>query len=217
MWITCGVLWYIFFNSHSDGTHSLQRILWWTRDVIYPSLFCLRNKHIHILNALRVGLCDMTMYIGWTKYKVYRFILCSIVYFVVSQNILFMVILFHHLGDCDLYTPPRGVNGNQNQVENDQPGQNQELISKRGTTSVAWTRIYKHCSFKTTDFKLLKHKQQLNASAVSVSVWEVVFRVGFCSRIFFRFIGFERLHKHTYMCQNARKYPHKHDVGLKSE
>ncbi len=83
---------------------------------------------------------------------------------------MFMVILFHHLGDCDLYTPPRGVNGRQNQVENDQPGQNQELISKRGTTSVAWTRVYKHCSFKTTDFKLLKHKQQLNASAVSVSV-----------------------------------------------
>ncbi len=128
-----------------------------------------------------------------------------------------MVILFHNLGDCDLYTPPRGVNGKQNQVENDQPGQNQELISKRGTTSVAWTRVYKHCSFKTTDFKLLKHKQQLNASAVSVSVWEVVFRVGFCSIIFFRFIGFERLHKHTYMCQNARKYPHKHDLGLKSE
>ncbi len=44
--------------------------------------------------------------------KVYRFILCSIVYFVVSQNTLFTV-LFHHLDDCDLYTPPRGVKGRQ--------------------------------------------------------------------------------------------------------
>ncbi len=37
---------------------------------------------------------------------------------------------------------------------------------------------------------------------------------------FFRFIGFERLHKHTYMRQNPRlcKYPHKRsDVGLKRE
>ncbi len=44
--------------------------------------------------------------------------------------------------------------------ENDQPGQIEELVPKRGTTSVAWTRVFKHCSFKTTDFKPLKHKQQ---------------------------------------------------------
>ncbi len=60
----------------------------------------------------------------------------------------------------------------QKQVENDQPGQNEELIPKRGTTYVAWTRVFKHCSFKTTDFKPLKHKQQSYACAVSVSVWE---------------------------------------------
>ncbi len=85
--------------------------------------------------------------------------------------------------------------------------------NKRGTTSVAWARVCKHCSFKTTDFKLLKRKQQSYVCAVSVSVWED--RAFFC-----RFIDFERLHKHTYMRQNPRlcKYPHKHsDLGLKRE
>ncbi len=72
-----------------------------------------------------------------------------------------MVIPFHHLSDCDLYTPPTtGREGRQKQVENDQPGHNEELVPKRGTTSVAWSRVLKHCSFKTTDFKPLKHKQQ---------------------------------------------------------
>ncbi len=31
-------------------------------------------------------------------------------------NTLFTVILFHHLDDCDLYTPPRGVKGRWKQV-----------------------------------------------------------------------------------------------------
>ncbi len=35
---------------------------------------------------------------------------------------------------------------------NDQPGQNQELVPKRGTASVAWSRVFKHCSFNKTDF-----------------------------------------------------------------
>ncbi len=103
--------------------------------------------------------------------------------------------------------PPRGVKGKQN----DQPGQNQELVPKRGTTSVAWTRVFKHCSFKTTDFKPLKLKQQTYMRAQSLSVWE--------ERFFF-FADFEQLHKYTYMRQNPRlcKYPHKHsDLGLKSE
>ncbi len=43
---------------------------------------------------------------------------------------------------------------------NDQPGQNQELVPKRGTASVAWSRVFKHCSFNKTDFKPLKRKQQ---------------------------------------------------------
>ncbi len=56
--------------------------------------------------------------------------------------------------------------------EHYQPGQNEELVPKRGTTSVAWTRVFKHSSFKTTDFKPLKHKQQSYVCAVSVSVRE---------------------------------------------
>ncbi len=52
--------------------------------------------------------------------------------------------------------PPRGVKGRQN----DQPGQNQELVPKRETTSVAWSCVFKHCSFKTTDFKPVEIKQQ---------------------------------------------------------
>ncbi len=89
--------------------------------------------------------------------------------------------------------------------------QNQELVTKRGTTSVACSRVFKHCSFKTTDFRPLKLKQQSYMHAPSLSVWE---------ERFFCFTDFEQLHKHTYMRQNPRlfKYPHKHsDLGLKSE
>ncbi len=84
----------------------------------------------------------------------------------VSQNTLFTVMPFHHLSDCNLYTPPpRGVKGRQKQAENDQPGQNEELQ----TTSVAWSRVFKHCSFKTTDFKPLKHKPSyMRAPSLSV-------------------------------------------------
>ncbi len=39
------------------------------------------------------------------------------------------VIIFPHLGDCDLYMAPRGVTG-QNQ-----PGLNQELVPKPGARS----------------------------------------------------------------------------------
>ncbi len=56
------------------------------------------------------------------------------------------------------------------QVENDQPGRNEEPVPKRGTTSVAWSRVFKHCSFKTIDFKPLKHKQQSYMRAPSLSV-----------------------------------------------
>ncbi len=34
-----------------------------------------------------------------------------------------------------------GVKGRQKQVENDQPGQKEELVPKRGTKSVAWSRF----------------------------------------------------------------------------
>ncbi len=80
--------------------------------------------------------------------------------------------------------PPRGVKGRQKQVENIQPGHNEELVPKRETTSVAWTCVLKHCSLIQTDFKPLKHKQQSYMLAPSLCLCER-------SKFFFRFIGFE--------------------------
>ncbi len=80
------------------------------------------------------------------------------------------LIPFHHLTLIVIHRPPWGVKGRQKQVENNQPGQNEELVPKRGTTSVAWSRVFKHCSFETTDFKPLKHKQQSQMRAPSLSV-----------------------------------------------
>ncbi len=60
-----------------------------------------------------------------------------------------------------------GVKGRQNQ-----PVQNQELVPKRGTTSVAWARVLKHCSLIQTDFKPLKHKQQSYMHAPSLCLCE---------------------------------------------
>ncbi len=37
--------------------------------------------------------------------------------------------------------------------------EDEQLVTKRGTTSVARSRVFKRCSFKTTDFKPLKLKQ----------------------------------------------------------
>ncbi len=74
------------------------------------------------------------------------------------------------------------------------------------------THVFKHCSFKTTDFKPLKHKQQ---SYLCFCVRGARILFIFCS-----FIGFERLHKHTSMSQNPRlcMYPHKHgDLDLEGE
>ncbi len=91
----------------------------------------------------------------------------------VSQNTLFTVIPFHPLSDSDLYMPPTtGCEGETEAGgdENDQPGQNEELVPKRGTTSVAWSCVFKHCSFKTTKFKPLKLKQQSYMRALSLSV-----------------------------------------------
>ncbi len=124
----------------------------------------------------------------------------------VPQNTLFTVILFHHLDDCDLNTPPRGMKGRQNQVENDQPGQNEELVPKQGTTSVASTCVFKHCSFKMTDFKPLKHKQQSYLHEPSLLLFSALLALN-------DYIN-------TLMRQNPRlcKYPHKHsDLGLKRE
>ncbi len=88
--------------------------------------------------------------------------------------------------------------------------QNEELVPKRGTTYVACVTDFKHCSFKTTVLKPLKHKQSYMRVASFL-----------CERsTFFSYSDFEQLHKYTYMCQNPRlcKYPHKHsDLGLKKE
>ncbi len=103
--------------------------------------------------------------------------------------------------------PPRSEKERQNK----QPGQNEELVPKRGTTSVAWSRVFKHCSFKTTDFKPLKLKQQTYMRAPSLSVWE---------ERAFSFLLTLNNYINTYMRQNPRlyKYPHKHsDLGLKRE
>ncbi len=58
VWITCDVL-ISCFDSHSDGTHSLQRIHWWASNVhecyISPNLFWWRNKLIYILDGLRLS------------------------------------------------------------------------------------------------------------------------------------------------------------------
>ncbi len=53
-----------------------------------------------------------------------------------------------------------------------QLGHNQELVPKRGITPVACSRVFKHCSFKTTDFKPLKIKQQSYMCVPSLSEWE---------------------------------------------
>ncbi len=70
------------------------------------------------------------------------------------------------LSDCDLYTPP--TTGREGETE--RPARtNDELVPKRGTTSVAWSRVFKHCSFKTTDMKPLKHKKSyMRAPSLSV-------------------------------------------------
>ncbi len=81
----------------------------------------------------------------------------------VSQNTLFTVILFHHLGDYDLYTPPRGVKGTE------------AARTKRGTASVAWTSVLKHCSLIQTDFKPLKLKQQSYMRALCLCERSVLF------------------------------------------
>ncbi len=125
----------------------------------------------------------------------------------VSQNTLFPVIPFHNLSDCDLYTPPTTRREGETEAGGDE---NDQLVSKRGTTSVAWSRVFKHYSFKATDFKPLKIKQQQCARAVSFCVRGV--RLLFLptlnnyinTRICVRIPVFASILKHS-------------DLGLKSE
>ncbi len=97
------------------------------------------------------------------------------------------------------------------QVENDQLGHNQELVPKRRTTSVAWSRV-KNCSFKTTDFKPLKLKQQTYMCVPSLSVWE--------ERTFFAALLALNDYINTLICVRIPIFASilKHsDLGLKSE
>ncbi len=48
VWTTCGVLWF-FYYSHSDGTHSLQKICWWANDVmlnVFKSVLMKKQTHL---------------------------------------------------------------------------------------------------------------------------------------------------------------------------
>ena len=62
---------------------------YWTSSSI-PFIFLLTN--VLIVSRFGLGLCDMTIYIVWRYKNVNRFILCSIVYIVLSQITVFMVI-----------------------------------------------------------------------------------------------------------------------------
>ncbi len=54
------------------------------------------------------------------------FILCSIVCFVVAQNTVFTVIHFHHLSDCDLYTPPTMGREGETEAGGERPARTQQ-------------------------------------------------------------------------------------------
>ncbi len=69
MWLTCSLDFFKAVWTHSDGTHSLQRIHWWTSN--WPFLFYFlfyfffrwRSKLIYILDCLRV---HSQHFFGWT-------------------------------------------------------------------------------------------------------------------------------------------------------
>ncbi len=53
VWIACGLLWCFIscLDSHSDGTHSLLRIHWWTSDVMLhysKSVLMKKQTHLHL-------------------------------------------------------------------------------------------------------------------------------------------------------------------------
>ncbi len=109
---------------------------------------------------------------GWNKKSIVSYYALSFISWCCKIHclrqyffIIWMTAILHATTGREGETEPGG-----SEQGNDQPGQNEELVPKRGTTSVAWTRVFKHCSFKTTDFKPLKHKQQSYAS--SLFLWE---------------------------------------------
>ncbi len=88
-------------------------------------------------------------------------LLFHITFYLLFRGVPKYIVYGNTLSDCHLYKPRDG--------ETERP-QNQELVTKRGTTSVARSRVFKHCSFKTTDFKPLKLKQQSYMRAPPLSV-----------------------------------------------
>ncbi len=54
-------------DSHSDGTHSLERIHWWASDAAFLQIWW-RNKLIYILDGLRVNIQQIIIIIifWWT-------------------------------------------------------------------------------------------------------------------------------------------------------
>lgn len=65
-----------------------------TRGPVFNCMFHIVGQ---MYDAPYIGLCDMMMWIGWRNKIIYRFLLCSIVYFVSLKNTLFTARFFHHL------------------------------------------------------------------------------------------------------------------------
>ncbi len=76
VWITCDVL-ISCLDSHSDGTHSLQRIHCWARDEIqnFPNLLLWRNKLIYILNGLKVSIFSAN-FSFWAELYSFKGVIC---------------------------------------------------------------------------------------------------------------------------------------------
>ncbi len=69
--VTCGLLWcfYQLLDSHSDGTHSLQRIHWWASHVmLHFSKSWWRNKLIYILDGLRMSIYSVNFHF-WVNFS----------------------------------------------------------------------------------------------------------------------------------------------------
>ncbi len=85
VWIICGLLWcfYHLFDSHSDGTHSLQSIHWWAKwwnDTFLQSV--LMKKHMNCFHSVLPMKCIFSFYLElvWNASKLHcclqLYILC---------------------------------------------------------------------------------------------------------------------------------------------
>ncbi len=112
---------------------SIKHVTWeWSvQSCLYFSIQTARSldntRTIHMIHMIRAVRYDDIYQMDEIKSPSFHIMFYYL--FVVLQNTLFVVIPFHDLSDCDLYTPPpRDVKERQNI----QPGQNQELVPKRG-------------------------------------------------------------------------------------